>query len=300
MSDPSNWPLSESALRMTVPAELLAALRRHPLSSACYITAIGFYPHARLHEMQRKDHDDYILMYCAEGKGNLLYEQQAFQIKMGDVFILPPKHAHAYQADSEQPWTLYWCHFQGKEASAFFDYIYQDLTVKLIAQMNEIDFLYWFKELVETARESIALENLIYASNLLRQILTRIERQNRLDKQSRQREKHSVSAALPKIQAFMRAHLNKQLNLEELAQLCTCSKFHFSRQYQQLTGKSPLRHFNELKMEHACFLLEQTAFSVSEIAQQLGYDDALYFSRVFRKVYQQAPSAYRKSLLVVP
>lgn len=51
-------------------------------------------------------------------------------------------------------------------------------------------------------------------------------------------------------------------------------------------------------MEHACFLLEQTSFKVSEIAEQLGYDDALYFSRVFRKVYGQAPSVYRKSLLV--
>ena len=298
MSDPSNWPLSESALRVTVADDLLSALKRHPLSHACYITAIGFYPRARLHEMQRKDHDDYILMYCAEGKGSVRYKMQEFQIKMGDVFILPPIHAHTYQADSEQPWTLYWCHFQGKEASSFFDYIYQEAGAELIARMNDIDFLYGFKELIETARESMCLANFIHASNLLRQILTRIERQNRHERQIQQREKHDLSQAIPKAQAFMRAHLNQQLSLEQLAQLCACSKFHFSRQFQQFTGKSPLKYFNELKMEHACFLLEQTSFKVSEIAEQLGYDDALYFSRVFRKVYRQAPSVYRKSLLV--
>jgi len=50
-------------------------------------------------------------------------------------------------------------------------------------------------------------------------------------------------------------------------------------------------------MEHACFLLEQTSLSMAEIAYQVGYDDALYFSRVFRKVLGLAPSTYRKSLL---
>ena len=298
MSDPSNWPLSESAIRVTVADELLSALKQHPLSHACFITAVGFYPRARLHEMQRKDHDDYILMYCAEGKGSLSYAMKSLQIRTGDVFILPPRQAHAYQADNEQPWTLYWCHFQGEEASAFFDYLYQDQDAELIFHLNDIDFLYWFKELIEAARDAMRVSNFIHASNLLRQILTRIERQHRLQQQTRQRPKHELSLSIPKVQAYMRAHLNSSLSLEQLAQLCCCSKFHFSRQYQQLTGKPPLKHFNELKMEHACFLLEQTSFSVSEIAEQLGYDDALYFSRVFRKVYRQAPSVYRKSLLV--
>ncbi|MFT6028611.1 MAG: AraC family transcriptional regulator of arabinose operon [Oleiphilaceae bacterium] len=62
-------------------------------------------------------------------------------------------------------------------------------------------------------------------------------------------------------------------------------------------GSPPLKYFIELKMEHACFLLEQTSLSMAEIAYQVGYDDALYFSRVFRKVLGLAPSTYRKSLL---
>lgn len=298
MSNPSNWPLSESALRVTIPVDLISTLQSHPLTESVYITAIGYYPNARMHEMKRREHDDFILMYCAEGKGSVELQSQAQSVGAGDVFILPPKQAHAYQADADKPWTLYWCHFQGHNADAFFDYIYQNSAQALVEHIGDLDFLYWFKELMVVAREAQSLENLIHGSNLLRQLLTRIERHKRRQHQSQHRQKHDISLSIPKVQAFMQGHLNKPLTLEHLAKLCGCSKFHFSRQYHEITGKSPLKHFNEMKMEHACFLLEQTTFRVSEIADQLGYDDALYFSRVFRKVYGQAPSMYRKSLLV--
>jgi AraC-like DNA-binding protein len=279
---------------------MIATLRAHALSSAIHITAIGFYPNARFHEMKRRGHDDFILMYCAEGKGNLNYEGREQRIHAGDVFILPPSVEHAYRADSEQPWTLYWCHFQGNEAQAFFDFIYADASSKLLCRNSDIDFLYRFKELLDAARESACLETMVHASNLLRHILTRIERNNRVQQEKNSHEKHDLSLKIPRIQQFMRSHLSKTLTLDELARFSHCSKYHFSREYHRLTGSAPLKHFNEMKMEHACFLLEQTTLSVSAIATQLGFEDALYFSRVFRKVYRQAPTEYRKNLLVSP
>lgn len=298
MSNPSNWPLSESALRVTVPAEMINSLQSHPLSASIYITAIGYYPNARLHEMKRREHDDYILMYCSEGKGSVEFQTHIYQVRAGDVFILPPKQAHSYQADTDTPWTLYWCHFQGRESDVFFQHIYQHLDGALLSRIADIDFLYWFRELMQVARETLCLENLIHGSHLLSQLLTRIEWHHRKQCLQQQPEKHDLRLSIPTVQEFMRAHLNKPLSLQQLANFCACSKFHFSRQYHAVTGKSPLKHFNEMKMEHACFLLEQTSYSVSEIAEQLGYDDALYFSRVFRKVCGLAPSVYRKSLLV--
>ncbi|WP_375791535.1 helix-turn-helix transcriptional regulator [Microbulbifer hydrolyticus] len=48
-------------------------------------------------------------------------------------------------------------------------------------------------------------------------------------------------------------------------------------------------------IEHACDLLDCTDLSVGEIAFQLGYDDPLYFSRVFKRVIGLSPSSYRDS-----
>lgn len=296
MSEPSNWPLSESALRVTVADQILQTLRQHPLATSLYTTAIGYYPKAKAHEMKRSEHDDYILIYCAEGKGYLTLGNDKHSIKAGELFIMPPNTPHAYQANEEQPWTVYWCHFQGEQAQDFFDYvyskkIYQTNTSPIIGNMTDIDFIQAFRELIETVRDNAQLTGFIQASNLFRHILTKIERQ------IKQSEKYKSGLSIPKIQQYMRANINKHIHLEELASLSHCSKYHFTRQYQLMTGISPLKHFIELKMEHACFLLEQTSLSMSEIATQLGYDDALYFSRVFRKILGLAPSAYRKTLL---
>jgi AraC-like DNA-binding protein len=48
-----------------------------------------------------------------------------------------------------------------------------------------------------------------------------------------------------------------------------------------------------MKMERACYLLDITQQSVQEIAWSLGYEDAYYFSRLFRKVIGVAPTQYR-------
>tara|TARA_R110001599_G_scaffold28536_2_gene98606 strand:+ start:529 stop:1416 length:888 start_codon:yes stop_codon:yes gene_type:complete len=291
MSEPSNWPLSQSALRVSVAANVLSALCLHPLTRSCYTTAIGYYPKAKSHEMKRTEHDDYILIYCADGKGFLSLNKEKKTVKAGELFILPPNTVHAYQADEDQPWTVYWCHFQGEQAKDFFDYINHNQSFEIIRNMTDIDFIQAFRELIETVRDSTQLSDFIHASNLFRHILTKIERQ------MKRRNRYENGLSIPKIQQFMRININKLISLEELASLSHCSKYHFARQYQLLTGTSPLKHFITLKMEHACFLLEQTSLSMSEIATQLGYDDALYFSRVFRKVLGLAPSTYRKSLL---
>jgi AraC-like DNA-binding protein/mannose-6-phosphate isomerase-like protein (cupin superfamily) len=291
VSEPSNWPLSQSALRVSVVNHVLSELSRHALTRSCYTTAIGYYPKAKSHEMKRTEHDDYILIYCADGKGLLSIANEKKTVKAGELFIIPPNTIHAYQADDEQPWTVYWCHFQGEQAQDFFDYIYQHQSSEIIRNMTDIDFIQVFRDLIEAVRDRTQLSDFIHASNLFRHILTKIERK------VKQKDKHESGLSIHKVQQFMRVNINKHVSLEELASISHCSKYHFARQYQLLTGTSPLKYFIKLKMEHACFLLEQTSLSMSEIASQLGYDDALYFSRVFRKNLGQAPSAYRKKLL---
>jgi AraC-like DNA-binding protein len=67
-----------------------------------------------------------------------------------------------------------------------------------------------------------------------------------------------------------------------------------SKKYKALTGYSPIQHFIHMKMERACYLLDSGQQPVGEVAERLGYQDAQYFSRLFKKVVGLSPSDYRQ------
>ena len=94
----------------------------------------------------------------------------------------------------------------------------------------------------------------------------------------------------------MLEHIGQQLDLDTLAAIAKLSKFHFANKYKSLTGYSPIKHFLNMKMEHACHLLDSSNLSVQGVAAALGYDDPLYFSRMFNKTIGMSPRAYRSSV----
>ncbi len=95
------------------------------------------------------------------------------------------------------------------------------------------------------------------------------------------------------VQAVMRAHLHDSLNLDELAAQFKLSRFHFSKTYRALTGHASIQDFIQLEMAHACCLLDEGEQGIRQVAEQQGYEDLFYFSRLFRKVVGMAPSHYR-------
>jgi AraC family transcriptional regulator of arabinose operon len=131
----------------------------------------------------------------------------------------------------------------------------------------------------------------IHAANQLRHLLTHIA----LDFRKAQANNQS-SFNLEAVQSFMLEHINQPLDLDTLAAAAKLSKYHFAGKYKALTGYSPIKHFLNMKMEHACYLLDTSKLSVKGVAAALGYDDPLYFSRLFTKTIGTSPRAYRSSV----
>ena len=69
------------------------------------------------------------------------------------------------------------------------------------------------------------------------------------------------------------------------------------KRFKKEVGVSPLEYMTNLRMKSAEMLLTAmwaNEYTVSEIARMCGYDDALYFSRVFKKHYGCSPSTFAK------
>ena len=289
MSQTSQWPLTENAVRYTTPGFMLHFLENSRLTRACYPTAFGYYPQAKGHRMVRKNHDDNLLIYCTDGAGIIKTSNCSGAIKPGDLLLLPKGCAHEYSSDSKSPWTIYWFHFSGLEANALIQGLdYQvDLPVIHIGQQPVL--LGDMKRLISLRKSGYQHAVFTYAASITRQILCHLS--------VSVRNRNAISRHnfnLDEIQGFMMEHIETHLDLETLARCARLSKFHFANKYKRLTGYPPIKHFIHMKMEHACYLLDNTTEQMGKIAGRLGYEDPLYFSRIFRKTVGLPPSDYRR------
>ena len=84
------------------------------------------------------------------------------------------------------------------------------------------------------------------------------------------------------------------LDVPTLARLAHVSPAHFIRSFRTAFGETPHRYLQRRRVERAMFLLRATDRSVTEICMDVGFSSLGTFSRVFRDVVGEPPSAYRR------
>ena len=293
MSKPSQWPLPPESFRFVVPIKQVEKLKKHPLSTGLYATGLGYYKEAKGHKMTRDTHDDHLLMYCLHGKGELHVNNTTSQIVAGDIVLLPKGVSHRYKASKNHPWTIYWVHFSGSDCDSFLDYLAIEKHNYIISLGVHSRLVTSFEYILECRQTNYDTASFINVANMLRQMLSHIALIGTVS--IRQHAKHQLDLEL--VHSLMEASVHEKLELDTLAKEVNLSKFHFIKKYRELTGSTPVNHFIHLKIKRACDLLDITNKSIKEVSYAIGYEDAYYFSRIFKKVMGISPSQYRNTSL---
>ena len=272
-----------------LPPMIVDIEERDPLVSSLYITDIGFYPMAEHHYRSRKNGiDQYVLIYCVDGKGWYRVGDKEYQVERNQYFILPAGVPHSYGSCEGQRWTIYWVHFKGAHAAIYAEGAQKPQTIGVainshISERNNI-----FDEILNTLRAGNEIEDLRYASSLLHYYLASM----RYLQQWRRAPQlvDIVEAAIH----YMEENIERRITLQDVTHYVGFSMSYFSAQFKRKTGVSPLAYFNRLKIRHACQLLEGTDLHVNQICYKLGFEDSLYFSRLFSKIMGVSPTTYRQ------
>ena len=94
---------------LVLPQSIIHEMEEDPISSILHITDIGYYPKAWHHFRERQEPiTQFVFIYCIEGSGWYRTEGEEFQVTANQYFILPAGKPHAYGANEEEPWTIYW------------------------------------------------------------------------------------------------------------------------------------------------------------------------------------------------
>ena len=285
----------QGELIIEVPKVAIAQSQKLPLINTLFIARMGFYPKAMHHYYQRPTGiSQVILLYCTDGKGWLQFKKSKVMLEAGQVYLIPTGIPHAYGADTENPWTIYWFHFLGSHSNETVKAIMGEEKGKSVKGIQvgfseKRDSI--FKQIAAVFLKGYSAANLLFANLLLQYYLASFVIPEQFLQQP-------LPALLPnasdKAILFMQQNLSRQITLDNIAQAAHLSVSFFSRKFKQDTGYAPIEYFNYLRIQQACQLLHFSELRINEVASKIGIDDPFYFSRLFKQQMGISPVAYRK------
>ena len=83
------------------------------------------------------------------------------------------------------------------------------------------------------------------------------------------------------------------IDLNDLAKMSDITPTHFIRLFKSIYSTTPIKYINKLRMDRAVELLDHSSIPINEIAQQLGFHDVSYFSKLFKRTYGKSPLQHR-------
>jgi len=272
-----------------LPPETHQTILQNPLINRFYFTAIGHYPKASHHEIEREHgSDEYIFIYCTDGIGFISLNGTDYKIEPNTFFIIPKNTKHSYKSDLKTPWSIYWVHFTGDLAGLIYDRFLTGGTPQVLPIPFEESRIIQFEQIYSIIDSSYKEKELeIMNLNLLHFITSVIYYK---EANPSIYETDPVSNSI----RYMKNNLHLQLDIEGLARQERISVPHYCRIFKKKTGSSPINYFNYLKIQKSLQYLYFTNKSIKEICTELSIDDPFYFSRLFKKVIGMSPSQYKK------
>lgn len=273
---------------VVLPTESFSDYVEHPQVKRLYLTDVGFFPYAEHHYREREDGiDEYIFIYCTEGRGTIIVEGKEYILHENEAFCIPRFRGHRYFACDDDPWSILWVHFKGEDAGF---YPIEDCQVVALTSQHATNRMHFLFDLLFRVLEgNYTLGNFIYISQVLSLILA--ETYHREKRNTTQEQNKHVTNVVK----YMYNHLNENLTLDQIVEEFELSKSYLNAVFQKYTKHAPMDFFIRLKMKRACELLRSTDTYVYEVAQRLGYSDQYYFSRIFKRVVGMSPREYKHS-----
>lgn len=281
---------------LSLPQDILNKYSELPLVSPLYVRKIGFFPRVRHHYVQKPQGTDYcMLIYCVSGKGHYsIGGGEPHPVDENQYIILPSGMPYTFWADNDDPWTIYWVHFQGSLANHFVTY---PIMTRSILPGNDSRLqarLDLFERIYSSFTMAYVEDFMVYASMCLYPFLSsfiNLKAFRNMASSVNIKEEQTFSTL---VIHYMQENIANNLSLNDFASNFNYSPSHFSALFQKETGYSPINYYIQLKMRRACQYIERSSMKLNEVAQKVGFSEPAYFSRIFTKIMGMSPSEYRQ------
>lgn len=262
------------------------------LSKPLMVTSCGYYrinSGPAIKTNRPRGRGDYQLLYIAEGKAHFFFDGVEKIVQKGEAVLFRPYQPQSYFYYNKDQCEVYWVHFTGGEVEEILAHYGFQKNDKVVFAGTSPDYPWLFEQLIrelQLCREHY--EELLVM--LLRHILLIINRYSAENGRAGMEFINEIEKAV----RYFNQNYNTDISIEEYAESLHTSTCWFIRRFKQVVKMTPMQYIVSLRVANAKTLLETKGMNVAEVSCAVGYDNPLYFSRIFSKYTGMSPTEYKK------
>lgn len=245
------------------------------------------------HEVGPQVLDYYLIHYVVSGKGQFSCRGKSYFLSAGTSFVIFPGELVKYVSDSDEPWKYRWVAMKGTKVKHLFNSldITPDHPVRISETPKRTQVL--FAKIMKVLQQADAATDL-EATGYLNLLLADFTRQNAKNRLALQEQKSHAQIQVEQAIRWLTLQHSQPVTIDEMAQSLGYHRTYLAKIFKQQTGMSPKDYLHRVRMERALQLLGKP-LTIKEVASSVGFNDALYFSKQFKKWYGYSPTEYREN-----
>lgn len=247
-----------------------------------YPLCAGYFTYQKGYHLERASYDSWLLEVILDGEAIIQTKGKTYVAQAGDIVLLDCHKQHGYS--SQTGWKALWVHFDGISAQGYADMIVPQNPVIRHPRAGEIvQSIQIIYDMLATPSPEKEADMALLLTQALTVLCRAAEEEKKDDRQ----------AALRGIIARLNQRPGQEPSIAEMARQASLSEFHFIRAFARATGLTPRQYIIASRMNHAKYLLAHTGWTISVIADRVGYASESMFCLTFRKTQGMTPTEYR-------
>ena len=233
---------------------------------------------------------DYQLVYVANGCVHFYFNDKERIVEKGNMVLFRPGDPQIYEVYPKEKGEFFWVHFTGygvEEILAecgipyghkvFWAGVHSDIRSMYCQMIREL-------QTKGTHYETILQMDLRHLLLLMNRHIT-----------DTPNTESAFQGEIIQAIGWFERHWREPISIEDYAVRNRMTPYWFRQKFKSFTGTTPAQYVINLRITNAMNLMENTDYSIEQIAEAVGYDNPSYFRRLFRKHMGISPSEYKKS-----
>ncbi len=237
--------------------------------------------------------DYHLVHYVISGFGSFQCMGRDYRLTKGDSFFIFPGELVSYQSDEVNPWKYRWIGFKGT-------YVDQLLSISGISSHKPVvktgnnrrvaALYHSVQQVLDQGKANCDLQ----ADGYMRLLLAEYAHDLPLSPEAKPEATTDIRKQIEQAIRWLTLQYYQPISIESMSHNLGYHRTHLSKMFKQHTGMSPMNFLLKIRMERAKLLLNKP-LTIEQVASSVGFTDALYFSKQFKKWSGSSPTDYRNA-----